>query len=185
MLTNEEGTFLLNMAKDTIKEYIQNDTILEIPKDIPKNLKENLGVFVTLNKNKQLRGCIGYPEPIFPVVDAVIKSAIAAATEDPRFPKVDEDELDQIDLELTILTKPKLIEVEDSSEYLDKIIIGKHGLIVEKGYYKGLLLPQVATEHNMDTEEFLSNTCMKAGLDYSCWLDNNVKIFSFEGQIFK
>ena len=104
---------------------------------------------------------------------------------DPRFPSVDESELDSLDYEITVLTKPQVIEVEKPIDYLDNIIIGKDGLIVERGFYRGLLLPQVAPEHNMDKEEFLSHTCMKAGLRPDAWLDKNTKVYKFQGQIFK
>ena len=138
-----------------------------------------------VNKHNNLRGCIGYPEPVYPLLDAVIDSAISAAIRDPRFPSVDESELDILDYEITVLTKPRLIEVEKPIEYLDNIIIGEDGLIVERGFYRGLLLPQVAPEHNMDKEEFLSHTCMKAGLRPDAWLDENTKVYKFQGQIFK
>ena len=148
-------------------------------------LKEELGVFVTLNKNHYLRGCIGYPEPVFPLINATIDSAISAATRDPRFPEVDEKELGDLEYEITVLTKPVLIEVSEPMEYLDNITIGEDGLIVEKGFYRGLLLPQVAPENNMDKVEFLSHTCMKAGLSPNAWREGNIKVFKFQGQIFK
>ncbi|MDR2966563.1 MAG: TIGR00296 family protein [Methanobacteriaceae archaeon] len=185
MLRKEDGNYLIRIAKKAINEYIINNTKIDVPKDCPEYLKEKLGVFVTLNESKNLRGCIGYPEPIEPLIKAVIDVSISAATADPRFPKLTEDELSKIEIEVTVLTKPKIIQVSDPNEYPKKIAIGEDGLIIEKGFNKGLLLPQVATEHGMDSEEFLSNTCMKAGLDYSCWLNSDVKISSFQGQIFK
>lgn len=185
MLSKKDGDYLIKIAKKAISEYVINNHKIDVPKDCPEYLKENLGVFVTLNENKNLRGCIGYPEPIMPLINAVIDVGISAATADPRFPKLQEDELGEIDIEVTVLTKPEIIQVSNSHEYPEKIAIGEDGLIIEKGFYKGLLLPQVATEHDMDSEEFLSNTCMKAGLDYSCWLNDDVKIYSFQGQIFK
>ncbi|KZX17334.1 TIGR00296 family protein [Methanobrevibacter filiformis] len=187
MLSKENGEFLLDLSKTAIKKYVENHDLIKPPLNTPDELKEELGVFVTLNKNKQLRGCIGYPEPIFPLVEATINSAISAAFEDPRFPPVIKEEIPTIDIEITVLTKPKLIKVKDPKEYVDKIVIGKDGLIIEKEYNKGLLLPQVATEHNMNTEEFLSQTCIKAGLNYDAWIENNdnIKIYSFQGQIFK
>ena len=90
-----------------------------------------------------------------------------------------------MEYEITVLTKPVLIEVSEPMEYLDNIIIGKDGLIVEKGFYRGLLLPQVAPENNMDKVEFLSHTCMKAGLSPNAWREGNIKVFKFQGQIFK
>lgn len=185
MLTKKDGNYLIKTAKKAIDEYIINNIKIDVPKDCPQTLKEKLGVFVTLNKNQNLRGCIGYPEPIEPLINAVIDVSISAATADPRFPKLTEEELTEIEIEVTVLTKPEIIKVSDPIEYPKKITIGTDGLIIEKGFNKGLLLPQVATEHKMNNEEFLSNTCMKAGLDYNCWLNDDVKIYTFQGQIFK
>ncbi len=185
MLSKEDGEYLIKIAKEAIEKYLNNNIKIDVPTDCPEHLKDKLGVFVTLNKNQELRGCIGYSEPIMPLINAVIEVGISAAISDPRFPKLTKEELDEIDIEITVLTKPKIIEVDNPSQYPEKITIGKDGLIIEKEFNKGLLLPQVATDHNMDKEEFLSNTCMKAGLNYDCWLDKEVKIYSFEGQIFK
>ena len=117
--------------------------------------------------------------------NAIIDSAISAAVRDPRFPQVSENELEDLDYEITVLTKPQLIEVKTPEEYPTKVNIGVDGLIVEKGFFKGLLLPQVATEYNMSSEEFLSHTCMKAGIRPNAWLNENVEIYKFQGQIFK
>ena len=185
MLSEEDGKYLLKIAKEAIETYVCENRKIDVPSDCPDYLKEELGVFVTLNKNHYLRGCIGYPEPVFPLINATIDSAISAATRDPRFPEVDENELGDLEYEITVLTKPVLIEVSEPMEYLDNIIIGKDGLIVEKGFYRGLLLPQVAPENNMDKVEFLSHTCMKAGLSPNAWRDGNIKVFKFQGQIFK
>ena len=185
MLSNEDGKYLLDLAKDAIETYVKENQKIDVPSDCPEHLKEKLGVFVTLNKNNNLRGCIGYPEPVFPLVEATIDSAISAAARDPRFPQVGISELESLDYEITVLTKPQLIEVEKPVDYLDNIVIGEDGLIVEKGFYRGLLLPQVAPEHNMDKEEFLSHTCMKAGLRPDAWLEKDTKVFKFQGQIFK
>jgi uncharacterized protein (TIGR00296 family) len=111
--------------------------------------------------------------------------AISAATQDPRFPPVTINELDSIDVEVSVLTKPELINVDKPSEYPGKINVGEDGLIVEMGYYRGLLLPQVPLEWKWDVDEFLSNTCMKAGLLPDCWLKPEVKIYSFKSQIFE
>ncbi|ADC47578.1 AMMECR1 domain-containing protein [Methanobrevibacter ruminantium M1] len=185
MLSEDDGKYLLELAKDAIETYVKEHDKIDVPSDCPEHLREKLGVFVTLNKNNNLRGCIGYPEPIFPLVEATIESAISAAVRDPRFPEVGESELDSLEYEITVLTKPELIEVDKPIDYLDNIIIGEDGLIVEKGFYRGLLLPQVAPEHNMDKEEFLSHTCLKAGLRPDTWLNKDTKVFKFQGQIFK
>jgi len=123
-----------------------------------------------------LRGCIGYCEPIKPLVNAIIEVAISAATSDPRFPPVKLSEMDKINLEISVLSKPELVEVKNPQEYLEKIKVGLDGLIVENGFNKGLLLPQVPVEWKWDEEEFLCNTCMKAGLPADCWYDRETQI---------
>ena len=185
MISTENGIYLVNIAKKAIVTYIETGEQISIPEDCPEELKEKLGVFVTLNKNKRLRGCIGYPEPVESAIQATITVAISAAANDPRFPAVTREEYDQLDFEVTVLTKPELLEIADPSEYLEKINIGSDGLIIKKGYSKGLLLPQVATENNFNAETFLEQTCMKAGISADSWLDESCDVFTFQGQIFK
>jgi uncharacterized protein len=185
MLKDEEGEFLVKLARSTIETYLNEKRIIEVPKNTPASLKEEMGAFVTLDRDGQLRGCIGIPEPIKPLVNAVIEVAISAAIQDPRFPPVKIGELEEIHLEVSVLTKPEIIEVDKPSEYPDKINVGEDGLIVERDFYRGLLLPQVAIEWKWDVEEFLCNTCMKAGLNSDCWLDPQVKIYKFHSQIFQ
>ena len=124
MVSEEEGKFLVKLAKESIKNYIVRRKIIDVPEDVPDTLKEDMGAFVTLNKDGMLRGCIGYSEPIKPLVNAVIDVAISAAVNDPRFPPVSLDELDDLEIEVSVLTKPEIIEVEKPEEYLDKIEIG-------------------------------------------------------------
>jgi uncharacterized protein len=185
MISEKEGEFLVKLARRAIETYIKESKIIEVPKETPENLKEEMGVFVTLNSLNQLRGCIGYPEAIKPLGEATIEVAIGAATQDPRFPPVNVNELSDIQVEISVLTPPKQIKVSKSSEYLENITIGTDGLIVEMGVYRGLLLPQVPLEWDWDEEEFLGNTCMKAGLSLDCWLQKDVKIYKFQSQIFE
>jgi uncharacterized protein len=185
MISDEEGKFLVNLARKTIETYIKDGKIIAVPIETPQNLRRDMGVFVTLNSQNQLRGCIGYPEPVKSLVQATIEVAIGAATQDPRFPPVNINELPDITVEVSVLTPPKLLEVLKPSEYLEMVFLGQTGLIVEMGGYRGLLLPQVPIEWGWDVEEFLSNTCMKAGLSPDCWLQEGVKIYSFQSQIFE
>jgi uncharacterized protein (TIGR00296 family) len=185
MLSKKDGNYLIKIAKLAVEKYLKEGKKINVPNDCSEHLKEKLGVFVTLNKNNELKGCIGYPEPIAPLINAIIDVAISAAVNDPRFPSLTKNELKNIDFEVTVLTKPKLLQVDNPSEYLNKIIIGQDGLIVKNKLNKGLLLPQVATEHNMNTEAFLANTCIKAGLDTQFWLEKETKIYTFQGQVFK
>ncbi len=185
MINNDDGDFLVKLARSAIETYVTSGRTVNIPEEINPILKEERGVFVTLNSNGELRGCIGYPQPVKPLVEAVIDVAISAATADPRFSRVTPSEMDQIQVEVSVLTKPRLISVQKPVEYLDKVKVGQDGLIVEMGIYTGLLLPQVPLEWKWDVEEFLANTCMKAGLSPDCWLQDGVKIYSFQSQIFE
>ena len=185
MISNKSGEFLLNLAKESIKYFLDNQKLMVKPTDYPTELDEDLGVFVTLNKKNNLRGCIGYAEPIKPAIDATMEVALAAAFNDPRFPEVSEKEFDDLEFEVTVLTKPELIEVAHYDQYLDEIEIGRDGLIIQKGYARGLLLPQVAVENAFTTEEFLDHTCMKAGISADSWMDESCDVYKFQGQIFK
>ncbi|MEM3640652.1 MAG: TIGR00296 family protein [Candidatus Bathyarchaeia archaeon] len=188
-LNLEEGKLLVEMARNAVEEYLKNRKHINVPKDIPEKLLQPCGVFVTINKieheEKELRGCIGFPYPTIPLAQAVIESAISSATQDPRFNPVSLSELDNVVFEVSILTPPQLIEVEKPSEYPSKINVGQDGLIVEKGMFKGLLLPQVPIELNWDEEEFLCQCCIKAGLPPDCWLMKNTKIYKFQAIIFE
>ena len=179
----QDGEKAVRFARRVIETYVRGEPA---PKtDLDSVFKEKQGVFVTIHTypSHMLRGCIGIPEPIMPLQDALVEAA-TSATRDPRFPPLSERELDNIIIEVTILTPPKLLEVSDPKEYLSKIKIGRDGLIVRKGGYSGLLLPQVPVEEKWDVEEFLANTCMKAWLPADAWLDRNTKIYTFSGQIF-
>ncbi|BCS92129.1 TIGR00296 family protein [Metallosphaera javensis (ex Sakai et al. 2022)] len=146
--------------------------------------------FVTLESDLggryELRGCIGYIEAVAPIREIVSKAALAAAFSDPRFPPVRAEELDRLVVEVTILTKPETITVDDRRKLPSMVEVGKDGLIVEKGVmYSGLLLPQVPVEYCWDSETFLAETCIKAGLMPDCWLENSVKIKKFQGIIIR
>lgn len=184
-LSGEDGSFLVELARKAINIYLAEGKVMEVPENINPVLKGDRGVFVTLTRDGDLRGCIGYPEPIMPLVNALIDAAISAATRDPRFPPLKAEELAKIRVEVSVLTKPRLVEVKKPSDYIQKVKIGEDGLIVEMGPYRGLLLPQVATEWHWNAEEFLSNTCIKAGLPADCWLSEEVKLYKFQSQIFQ
>lgn len=186
-ISNGEGAFLVKLARRAVEEHLKDGRIISPPDETPPKLLERRGVFVTLNKIregiKELRGCIGFPYPTHPLARAVVEAAIDAATRDPRFHPVAKEELSQILFEVSVLTLPKLIEVESPREYPSKIKIGRDGLIVERGYYRGLLLPQVPVEWNWDEEEFLCQCCMKAGLPPDYWLLEGTKIYRFSSII--
>ncbi len=188
-LTQEEGRFLIQLARNTVEQYLENGKTAKPPKETPQKLFEHCGVFVTINSirrsEKALRGCIGYPYPTNPLVEAVIDSAINAATQDPRFEPLSAKELSKVIFEVSVLTPPEPVEVKNPKEYLSKIKVGEDGLIVERGYYKGLLLPQVPVEWGWCEEEFLCQCCTKAGLPPDSWLTKDAKVYKFRAIIFE
>jgi len=181
LLTPEEGILATRLARGAI-EY----TIAKKPKPmvhLTPVFAEKRGIFVTLTKNHQLRGCIGFPYPVMPLGNAIEDAAVAAALEDPRFPGVKKDEVSSLEFEVTVLTVPVPLEYapEDRPAHVE---VGRHGLIARGFGTSGLLLPQVATEYGWDAKTFLDHTCEKAGLPRNCWTKTNVEILTFEGQIF-
>ena len=178
----EDGKIAVKLARESIETFIRAGRQTEIVRKTP--FDEERGVFVTINKDKQLRGCIGYPYPIKPLGEAIVDSAINAATNDPRFPPLSVKELAEIKIEVTILGKPEKLDVKPK-DLPKEIKIGRDGLIVKRGFYQGLLLPQVPVEWNWGTEEFLCQTCFKAGLPQDCWLDDSTEVYRFKGQIFE
>lgn len=185
-MDDEAGEGLVMLARKAIYTYLTTGKLVSIPQSSGEILKENRGVFVTLKTypGRELRGCIGIPEPIMPLAEATIDAAISSATRDPRFHKVRPEELSDLTIEVTVLTRPEPLIVENPHEYTERIELGRHGLTIEKGHYRGLLLPQVPVEHGFDTEEYLGCLCTKAGLPSDSWSKNDVKICSFEGIIF-
>ena len=188
-LSLREGKFLIHLARKTVKTYLETGKTVEAPEDTPEKLFEHCGVFVTINslksEEKKLRGCIGYPYPTSPLVEAVIDSAVNAATRDPRFYPLSLSELDKVVFEVSVLTPPEEVEVGNPKEYLAKIKVGEDGLIVEKGSYKGLLLPQVPVEWEWGEEELLCQCCVKAGLPPDSWLIKGTKIYKFQALVFE
>ncbi len=186
LLTSDEGQTALELARTAIEEYLGSGEVIK-PEGLPPVFRNNRGVFVTLNNRtgsrRELRGCIGRPYPVMPLGEAIVISAINAATEDPRFMPVTLNELENLEIEVTVLTTPHQLEARPE-ELPGKIEVGRHGLIVQKGPYSGLLLPQVAVENDFDAEEFLGQTCMKAGLFPDAWFESDTEVFAFEGQIF-
>ncbi|MGB9176597.1 MAG: TIGR00296 family protein [Methanoregula sp.] len=181
LLTDDEGAMAVRSARAAIEHAVVKRP--QVSENLTHVFGEKRGVFVTLTKSGSLRGCIGFPYPVMPLGEAIGHAAGAAAREDPRFPPVTKDELAAISLEVTILTVPEPLEGEPIKRP-QRVIVGKHGLIVRGMGTSGLLLPQVATEYGWDAKTFLDHTCMKAGLSERCWTSKNVEILTFEGQIF-
>lgn len=176
----EEHKYLLNLARESIKYYLQNrsEMIIDAP-DNPELLKDR-AVFVTLNFNGNLRGCIGHMQARLPLYQAVIKMAVGAAFEDPRFPSVqNEKELEDIEIEISILSPMKRIYD------FKKIRLGIDGVWIKKGFRSGVFLPQVATETGWDLDTFLGNLCShKAGLPYDAYKDHDTEIYIYQVEKF-
>jgi uncharacterized protein (TIGR00296 family) len=180
-----EGAELVRLARTAVEKYLQESTIIKSERDT----QEKAGVFVTLNyvtttKKEYLRGCIGFPLPERPLYQGVVEAAIAAATEDPRFPPLDIQELDNILFEISILTPPERITVSPA-DYGKEIEIGRDGLILQWRFGSGLLLPQVPVELKWDVEQYLANICYKAGAPPDVWLDPSSKLYKFQATVFK
>lgn len=188
-LSAEHGTQLVRLARQAIVRYLEKHEIMKPPEGTPNELFRKSGVFVTLNTIKpthELRGCIGFPYPHDPLVESTIRAAIYAATDDPRFPPVTPREFyDSITVEVTVLTPPKPLPTSDRKKLPEMVQVGRHGLIIEGRGTSGLLLPQVATEWNWDSSEFLTNCCLKAGLPPDSWLLDGISVKVFEGEIFE
>lgn len=189
-ITDEHGEFLVRLARRAIETYLNEGRRIKPPPDTPEILREKSGVFVTLNKlvgknEEELRGCIGYIQPVYPLVEATIEVSISAATQDPRFPPVSTQELDKIIIEVTILTPPELMTVSSPEDYLEEIKVGRDGLIVEYKGFSGTLLPQVPVEYGWDTKTFLEHLCWKAFLPKDCWKWPETRIYRYQGIIFK
>ncbi len=146
-LTDSDGERLVRMARTVVTEFLKNKNKMKLDSEFKESFSANAGVFVTLNHQSNLRGCIGYPLPDKKLFNALEEAAISAATEDPRFPSVAFEELDQITFEVSVLTPPQEIEVLDPQEYPSRIKVGRDGLIVKSGFNSGLLLPQVPKEY--------------------------------------
>ncbi len=184
MFRKEDGELAVRTARSTIEKKLSNEDV-EFP-SLSSVFKRKSGVFVTLNTypDKELRGCIGYPEPIMELEKALRDAAVSAASRDPRFPPVRTEEMDRIVIEVTLLTPPKKIEFRSEEDLVSQIKIGRDGLIARKSMYSGLLLPQVPVEYGWNPEEFLSHTCMKAGLHPEEWRRGNVSFQRFQGRVF-
>jgi uncharacterized protein (TIGR00296 family) len=181
LLSKEEGELATRLALGSLLRAVSGKKAERL--QLTPVFSEKRGVFVTLTKHGDLRGCIGFPYPYLPLADAIEQAAVAAALEDPRFPQVQEYELAGMELEVTVLTVPEPLAVKPE-ERPAAVVVGKHGLIVKSRGRSGLLLPQVAPEWGWDAAEFLDHTCRKAGLYGDCWKDERTEVLTFEGQIF-
>ncbi len=182
-----DGQKFVSLARRSIEYFTDfNAMLLELSPD--KRYEGKRGMFVTLHSfpSMALRGCIGLPYPTTMLWQAIIEAATSAAFSDPRFPPLEKNELGRIIVEISVLTEPMEISWKKSAdELLEKITIGKDGLIAKQNYRSGLLLPQVAPEYKWKPKEFLEQACCKAGLEKNAWKDRETTIQKFQAQIFK
>jgi uncharacterized protein len=181
-----EGAKLVRLARTAVEKYLHESMVINPEGES----SEKAGIFVTLNyltsnKKEYLRGCIGFPLPEKVLYQGVVEAAIAAATEDPRFPPLDLQELGNIIFEVSILSPPQEIRAENPAEYRKEIAIGRDGLLLRWRFGSGLLLPQVALELNWNIDEYLANICHKASAPPDVWLDPQSKLFKFQAEVFK
>jgi len=179
MLTEEQKKYLLSLARESILAHLEKREItIKVQSD--EIFTKKRGAFVTLHKKDSLRGCIGYIKPYKSLLQTIKEMARAAAFQDPRFPSVSLKEMDEIRIEISVLSE--LIPV--GKDELDEIRVGRDGLFIEGLYGSGLLLPQVAVEWNWDRETFLRETCHKAGLATNSYLDPKYQVYRFTAEIF-
>ena len=188
-LGDNEGEFLVRFARDAVKYWFDNRKYIPVPEETPRILLKNGAAFVTIEKyygpeERELRGCIGFIEPIKPLIETVRDVAIEAAFNDPRFPPLRREELESVTFEVSVLSKLEEAP-EDPKERVKFVKIGRDGLVVERGWARGLLLPQVPVEYGWDEETFLSETCLKAGLWPDCWLDPKTKVYRFRARLWR
>lgn len=176
MFTEEQQRALVATARDAVRASV---TGVAFAAPALRDLPDATGAFVTLKKRGELRGCIGTLECRSPLVEEIARVAASAAREDPRFAPVGPGELDELDVEVSVLGPLEPIDPRDP----DAIEIGRHGLVVEQGRRHGLLLPQVATEWNMDRDTFLAHTCAKAGLPADAWR-SGATVYRFSAEVF-
>jgi len=175
-LTEKEKDFLKKLARDTIKARLFKKKFEK--QDIPETLKQHQGAFVTIKKKGELRGCIGYLKGYLPLHETVEQMAVQAAFHDPRFDAISKEEFKDLEIEISVLSPLKKIE------NIEEIQVGVHGIFIEKGFYSGLLLPQVATEYGWDRKTFLEHTCYKAGLHKDAYKEKDTHIYIFSAEVF-
>lgn len=175
-VSDADRSMLLETARKSIESQFTGVKV-PMPETLSSTMKKKMGAFVTIKKHGQLRGCIGYIEAIKPLYTTVTEMAKAAAFDDPRFPPLRKQEMKDLTIEVSVLTP--LREIQDTTN----ITVGRHGIYIVKGFHAGLLLPQVAIEHNWDRITFLEETCRKAGLPVSAWKDKGTKIYVFSAEI--
>lgn len=192
MVTEEEGALAVTIAREAIQRTTGPSPSRDAAapfrdRRLPAVFSEPRGVFVTIRRaaSGALRGCIGFPLPVFPLGVALPRAAAAAAVEDPRFPPVTERELANLTVEVSVLTVPEEITAATPAGRLASVRVGRDGLIVDGDGTSGLLLPQVAVEEAWDARRFLAETCVKAGLSPESWTSPRLRFRRFQAEVFR
>jgi uncharacterized protein (TIGR00296 family) len=183
--SDAEGEAAVRAARAVVEAAVSGEA--RNPRlSLPEAFERKAGVFTTLTTHpgEKLRGCVGFAEPVMALKEALATSARAAATEDGRFQPVTKAELAGIVVEVSLLTPPRPIDAERPEDRVNGVVVGRHGLIVRKGRWGGLLLPQVATDWDWGPEEFLEHTCEKAGFEPDFWKSDEATVLAFEAEIF-
>ena len=188
-LSYEEGVFLVRLARRAVEYYFEHGRVMPVPEDTPPRLLRKGAAFVTIEtfhsyEHRELRGCIGYVEPVKPLAEAVIDVALQAAFQDPRFPPLRPEELPRVTFEVSVLGPLEKLP-DDPLERLHSFEIGRHGLVARRGFMQGLLLPQVPVEYLWDEETFLAETCVKAGMEPGCWLDPETEFYRYSARLWR
>jgi AmmeMemoRadiSam system protein A len=176
-LSTADKQLLLHVARDSIETHLKGKAATPVKTDSAV-LCEARGAFVSLHRQGQLRGCIGFIEAVKPLLQTVREMAVSAAFHDPRFRPLQADELADLEIEISVLSPLRLIKNTDEIE------VGKHGLYIVRGLNRGLLLPQVATQYHWNRLQFLEQTCYKAGLPPDAWKDPQTQIYAFSAAVF-
>jgi len=185
LLTKNEQDFLLELARETVENYVKNKKKPKIDETkLTPALKKVQGCFVTLNKNHNLRGCIGHILPKEELYKCVIDNAVNAAVNDHRFNPVTENELNEIQIEISVLTVPQRLEFSSGEDLKNKLKPNIDGVVLKKGFYQSTYLPQV-WEQLSDKELFLSNLCMKGGMALNCWKDTSTEVYTYQTFVFE
>ena len=184
-LSEDEGKYLLDLARKTIRSKLSNKEPPHIDSEtVPQKFQERLGTFVTVTIDGNLRGCIGHIIPRETLIEGIRENAINAAFRDPRFPPLTQEEFDDIELEISVLTLPKELTYTDAEDLLAKLRPGVDGVIIKKGYHEATFLPQV-WEQLPDKREFLTHLCLKARLSPHSWNTEKLVVSTYQVQAFE
>jgi len=183
-LTEEQGKFLLSVARKIIEEELFGQKEQEQPDDLAPVFRERRGTFATLTIDGNLRGCIGHIIPQESLIEGIKVNAINAAFRDPRFPAMSQKEWDRVKIEISILTDPEPLSYKDANDLLAKLRPGIDGVILGKGFYQATFLPQV-WEQLPEKEEFLTHLCLKAGLRGDAWKKGDLEVSTYQVQAFE